>query len=286
MYVLFRILWPTASICENGWWGLWRRAGARPKRRGGFWSVSGVCRIGVGVPIWPPSAMGLGGESLIDWPCGNTSPNILMRLSRNALSTLAFRLMRSGWRSNGCRSRVKKTLRYAERDPDKRASYLQQVRAFHWSQRADKLIYVDESGFERTADRSRGWACKGQRVAGERSGNPRPRTSLLAAKWGQRLLAPILFEGNTNAEWFNAWLKDHLLKELPSHSILIMDNAAFHKTPKTRALIEQAGHTLLYLPPYSPDFNPIEQDFATMKKRRQYAPPKTTLDEIIRDYGT
>jgi len=147
-------------------------------------------------------------------------------------------------------------------------------------------VYVDESGFERTTYRSRGWACKGQRVAGERSGNPRPRTSLLAAKWGQRLLAPVLFEGNTNAEWFNIWLEDHLFKELPPHSILIMDNAAFHKTAKTRALIEQAGHTLLYLPPYSPDFNPIEQDFATMKKRRQYAPPETTLDEIIRGYGT
>ncbi len=98
--------------------------------------------------------------------------------------------------------------------------------------------------------------------------------------------SPRAIEGNTNAEWFNVWLKDHLLRELPSDSILIMDNAAFHKTPKTRALIEQAGHTLLYLPPYSPDFNPIEQDFATMKKRRQYTPPETTLDEIIRDYGT
>lgn len=147
-------------------------------------------------------------------------------------------------------------------------------------------MYVDESGFERTAYRSRGWACKGQRVAGERSGTSRPRTSLLAAKWGQRLLAPVLFEGNTNAEWFNVWLEKHLFKELAPASILIMDNAAFHKTAKTRILIEQAGHTLLYLPPYSPDFNPIEQDFATMKKRRQYAPPETPLDEIIRDYGT
>ena len=145
---------------------------------------------------------------------------------------------------------------------------------------------MDESGFERTAHRTHGWACRGQQVAGERSGNTRPRTSLLAGKCGKRLVAPILFEGSTNAEWFNTWLEQHLLKELAPHSILIMDNAAFHKTATTRELIAQAGHTLFFLPPYSPDFNPIEQDFATIKKRRQYAPPDTPLDDIIRAYGT
>jgi len=148
------------------------------------------------------------------------------------------------------------------------------------------VVYLDESGFERAAHRTHGWACRGQQVAGERSGNTRPRTSLLAGKCGKRLLAPVLFEGSTNAEWFNAWLEQHLFKELAPHSILIMDNAAFHKTATTRELIDQAGHTLLFLPPYSPDLNPIEQDFATIKKRRQYAPPDTPLDDIIRAYGT
>ncbi len=95
----------------------------------------------------------------------------------------------------------------------------------------------------------------------------------------------MLFEGNTNAEWFNRWLEQHLFKELAPQSILIMDNAAFHKTARTRELIHQAGHTLLFLPPYSPDYNPIEQDFATMKKQRQYASLETPLDEIIRTYG-
>lgn len=147
------------------------------------------------------------------------------------------------------------------------------------------MVYVDESGFERTAYRADGWACRGQRVAGERSGNTRPRTSLIAGKWGKRFIAPVLFEGSTNAEWFNVWLEQHLFKELAPGSLLIMDNAAFHKTAKTRELIERAGHTLLFLPPYSPDFNPIEQDFATLKKRRQFAPPDTPLDAIIRTYG-
>lgn len=165
-------------------------------------------------------------------------------------------------------------------------AYLQQLRQIHLTQGAARLVYLDESGFEPTTQRMSGWAGQGQQVAGSRSGNVRPRTSLLAAKWGKRLLAPVLFEGSTNAEWFNAWLEQHLFQELPPHAILIMDNAAFHKTAKTRELIEQAGHTLLYLPPYSPDLNPIEQDFAIMKRRRQYAPAETPLDAIIRAYGT
>ena len=77
-----------------------------------------------------------------------------------------------------------------------------------------------------------------------------------------------------NSEWVNVWLEHHLFKELAPHSTLIMDNAAFHKTARTRELIQQAGHAHLLLSPYSPDFNLIEQDFATIKKRRCYAPPE------------
>ncbi len=99
----------------------------------------------------------------------------------------------------------------------------------------------------------------------ERSANSRPHTSLLVAKLGQRLLAPVLFEGNTNVEWFNVWLTGHLLKELPPHSFVSIDNAALHESATTQILIEQTGHTLVCLPPYSDDFNPIEQNFATMR---------------------
>lgn len=107
-----------------------------------------------------------------------------------------------------------------------------------------------------------------------------------SSKCEKRLLAPVLFEGSTNAEWFNTWLEQHLLKELAPDSMLIMDKAAFPKTGKTRESIHQAGHTLLFLPPYSPAFNPIEQDFTTIKKRRQYASPDTPLDDLIRTHGT
>ncbi len=63
-----------------------------------------------------------------------------------------------------------------------------------------------------------------------------------------------------------------------------MDNAAFHKSNKTKELIEQAGATLLFLPPYSPDFNPIEQDFAAIKKTREFHEHET-IDSIIQNYN-
>jgi len=62
-----------------------------------------------------------------------------------------------------------------------------------------------------------------------------------------------------------------------------MDNAAFHTSLETAQLIKATGATLLFLPPYSPDFNPIEQDFATIKKNREYH-ETASLDEIVRAY--
>lgn len=100
----------------------------------------------------------------------------------------------------------------------------------------------------------------------------------------KKILAPVLFEGSTDSKWFNDWLENHLLPEIPENSIIIMDNAAFHKTVQTRQIIENSQHTLIFLPPYSPDFNPIEQDFANIKKRRRFSPENTPLDHIIKSY--
>ena len=111
----------------------------------------------------------------------------------------------------------------------------------------------------------------------------RPRTSLLAARDEEKIMAIWLFEGNYNADVFNQWLETNMVKELTANDIVIMDNALFHKTTNTRRVIEKAGAILLYLPPYSPDLNPIEHDFAALKKNRQYNHTKT-LDEIIHAY--
>jgi transposase len=141
------------------------------------------------------------------------------------------------------------------------------------------LVYLDETAFAPDAPRTHGWSLKGQRTYGKISGNRRPRTSLIAAQLGKALLAPMLLAGTVNTAVFNGWLEQMLLPELAQPSVIIMDNAAFHKHPTTRVLIENAGHTLLYLPPYSPDLNPIEQRWAQLKaiRRRTNCSPEALL---------
>ena len=73
---------------------------------------------------------------------------------------------------------------------------------------------------------------------------------------GKRLLAPLLFEGSLNSSVFNQYLKEQLLKELQPGSLIIMDNAAFHKTRKTRGILEESGHELVFLPPLFSRFQP------------------------------
>jgi DDE superfamily endonuclease len=83
-----------------------------------------------------------------------------------------------------------------------------------------------------------------------------------------------------------AALMPNLFPELEPESTLIMDNAAFHKKKQVAEIAQIYGQYVLFLPPYSPDFNPIEQDFANIKKIRAYANPEKTLDEIIKSYGS
>ena len=130
-------------------------------------------------------------------------------------------------------------------------------------------VYLDESGFETDPVRPYGYGHKSKLVYGKRTGKRKARTNLLLAQVGKKLLAPMLFLRTCNADIFNAWLEQCLLKELPPKSLVIMDNAAFHKSSKTREIIEKAGHILLFLAPYSPDLNPIEQTFAILKARRR-----------------
>jgi len=88
------------------------------------------------------------------------------------------------------------------------------------------------------------------------------------AQRGREWLAPMLFQKSCTAQTVNAWLEKMLLKEITKPSIIIMDNAPFHSKTHITKLLKHHGHYALFLPPYSPDLNPIEQSFAILKKRR------------------
>ena len=141
-------------------------------------------------------------------------------------------------------------------------------------------VYVDESGFEASSARRYGYARRGQKVYGQHSGQKRPRTTLIAAQINGCLRSEILFQGTTNAAIFNHWLKEVLCPKLNKDHVVIMDNAAFHKSNQTKHLIENTGASLLFLPPYSPDLNPIEQTFGLIKRKREIH-THATIDDII-----
>jgi len=164
-------------------------------------------------------------------------------------------------------------------------AYLRALRDIVAERGIQNVLYVDESGFAASSHRPYGWAARGEKVYGERSGNARPRTSLIAARRGKDFLAPMLFEGTAHTALVNHWFEHQLIPELRPASTIIWDNAAFHNKENLSDIAAKYGHFVLFLPRYSPDFSPIEHDFANLKKIRQYASPNTTIDEIINMYN-
>ena len=131
----------------------------------------------------------------------------------------------------------------------------------------EKLIFVDESGVDTFVSRQYGRAPRGKKIHGEISGKRFARQSFVAAKAGSKIIAPMIYEGTCHSELFETWVEQVLLPELIPGQTIVMDNATFHKSLKTKNLIERAGCNLLFLPPYSPDFNPIEKFWSWLKKR-------------------
>jgi transposase len=150
---------------------------------------------------------------------------------------------------------------------------------------ADNIVYIDESGFEDRVNSAYVWAKRGQQLYGEVTGKREARQNLIAARRGKEILAPMLITGSINAQCFEQWLSTWLFQELVPDSTLIMDNAAFHRKNVIQDLVTAAGHTVLFLPKYSPDFNKIEHNFAALKKRRAYAHQHTSLDSLIAQYA-
>ena len=112
-----------------------------------------------------------------------------------------------------------------------------------------------------------GWSEEGCRAYGEVEGFRKERRSIIAGHTPgtKQLIAPMEYKGFTDTRLFNQWLEDQLCPNLRKGQYVILDNASFHKSAKTRELIEKAGCYLLFLPKYSPDLNPIEHCWANFK---------------------
>ena len=123
--------------------------------------------------------------------------------------------------------------------------------------------------------RSHGRCLKGHRL---RMGFPhghRKTTTFVAGLRLCGMVAPMVLDGPINGERFEAYVGQFLVPTLKPGDVVIMDNLGSHKRPSTRALIEAAGAKLMFLPPYSPDFNPIEKAFAKLKALLRAAEQRT-----------
>lgn len=113
--------------------------------------------------------------------------------------------------------------------------------------------------------RLRGRARRGERLVGKIPYGHWKTTTFVAGLRSSALTAPCVIDGPMNGNAFLAYVEQVLVPSLNPGDIVVMDNLGAHKVPGVREAIEAAGATLLYLPPYSPDFNPIEQLFAKLK---------------------
>ena len=166
----------------------------------------------------------------------------------------------------------------------KRMAFLRELRRLIKIYGSENVVYFDESGFVSHKGRLSGWAPAGQKLYIDVKGKREKRTNLLMAQRGKELLAPFVFTGSCTAKTVDAWMKRFLIRELKKPSIVIMDNAPVHNKKTMRSLLKKHGHAMLPLPTYSPDFNPIEQSFGAMKKRREGMPIETTVDELVMSY--
>jgi len=148
-------------------------------------------------------------------------------------------------------------------------------------------VYLDETGMDNHEARAYGWSPQGEPCWGEQPGHRTQRLSLIDALHQHQLLAPFVFEGHCDTALFEAYVERCLVLILKPGQIVSYDNARFHQSVKARQLIEEAGCTQKFLPPYSPDLNPIEHYGFPLKQRIRKSLPlydrdlHKTLDAVL-----
>lgn len=146
-----------------------------------------------------------------------------------------------------------------------------------------RLVFLDESGVTTEMTRRYGRAPRGERVGeGTPAGHWRTLT-LLGAMTIRGVVAAMTIESPTDGDVFLAYVEQVLCPRLRPGQVVVMDNLTAHKVVGVRAQIEATGAELLYLPPYSPDFNPIEQTWSKVKQSLRSAKARTldTLETAI-----
>lgn len=173
----------------------------------------------------------------------------------------------------------KRTIYASEQDAVARAEWRDQAATLD----ASLLVFIDETSTTRNMTRRYARAPANERAVGYVPRNYGQRTTLVAAITPAEIAAPMLLEGAIDSAAFEAYVEQCLCPILRQGQIVVMDNLSSHHKQKVRTLIEAVGCTVLYLPTYSPDFNPIEHMFSKVKEwlRSVAARTQEELDQAI-----
>ena len=139
----------------------------------------------------------------------------------------------------------------------------------------NNIVFVDESGLNRYYRREYARAKRGVKVYGKKPGTRHKRTNIIGALWNDRHIAMQCYEHSTTALFFEDWFEFELIPLLPENALIIMDNASFHRKNILYNIASRFGIYVLFLPPYSPEFNRIEKSWANFKQWL-----KTNLDRF------
>jgi transposase len=138
------------------------------------------------------------------------------------------------------------------------------------------LIFLDESGAKPDINRRYARSQRGFRIHDHTPGSwGKPITMIAAIGVGTGIIAPWTMRGAMNTRTFLQWLRRHLLPALKDPTTIVMDNLRVHHVTAVQDVIEDAGHTVVFLPPYSPDLNPIEMCWSKTKADLRRRRPKT-----------
>jgi transposase len=142
----------------------------------------------------------------------------------------------------------------------------------------ERLVFIDETGVNTKMARLRGRSPRGERCRASVPHGHWKTTTFTAGLRLNGLTAPLVLDGPMDGECFLAYVEQMLVPSLTRGDVVVMDNLPAHHVNGVKIAIEHAGAKLLYLPPYSPDFNPIEQAFAKLKAHLRKAAARTVDD--------
>ena len=150
--------------------------------------------------------------------------------------------------------------------------------------RRERLVFIDETSVTTSMLRLWGWSLRGERIVDHAPLASWKTCSLIAAVRTSGWSASMVVEGAVNAETFLAYTEQCLLPTLESGDIVVLDNVAFHHDPRVEKLIRSVGARVRFLPPYSPDFNPIEKAFSALKSHLRKL-RKRTFESLVEAIG-